>query len=70
MGHGWCALPNREFVHHAYSQVLRMEIVVQGLQMLVTVLRLCIAWLIDRCSRSVVKSRCIFLWSICGSCRL
>ena len=60
MGHCWFALPKREFAHQAYSQVLSMEIVVQGLHMSVTVLRLRIAWLIDCCSWSVVKNRCHF----------
>ena len=47
MGQGALALPKRDFVHQACSQVLRMDMVVQGLQVSVTVLRLRMALLIE-----------------------
>ena len=70
MGHGVFAFPNRELVHHAYSQVLSIEIVVQGLQMSVTVFRLRIVLLMNCRIWSVVKDRCHFLWRMFGSSRL
>ena len=61
IGQGELALPNLEFVHQAYSQVLSIAMVVQGLQISVTVLRLLMALLIEVCSWSDVKNLSHFL---------
>ena len=70
IGQGALALPNLELVHQAYSQVLSIAVVVQGLHMSVTVLRLQMALLIEVCSWSDVKNLSHFLWRILGSSRL
>lgn len=78
----WCLFPNLLLVVQAYSHVLIMEAVLQGLHIDVICVRFCVALYIAGCRSSEVKKHfhrrvrscgrsmlCVYGSSCCVSCR-
>jgi hypothetical protein len=55
-GHGWLWFPKLLLVHQAYSHVFKIAVVVQGLQVLVIMWRLSMAFVVAVVSWSEVKN--------------